>query len=190
MSLLTIAEARALITTSLGDTDLQAAIDREESWLARSIGALSGERTQTLWVRSTDLDDPLLLQRPTDAVAVTDGGVALDASAVRLLAGGTIIEKATGSWTGPSVAVTSTPDDEDEVKRVLIDLVRLTVTTSPFVSETTGPYSYQRGGDDATRSIDAARRTLASDLLPHKGPKSVRLRSGAFSARIGEVASS
>ncbi len=190
MSLLTVAEARALITSSLGDTDLQAAIDREESWLARSIGALSGERTQTLWVRSTDLDDPLLLQRPTDAVAVTDGGVALDASAVRLLAGGTIIEKATGSWTGPSVAVTSTPNDEDEVKRVLVDLVRLTVTASPFVSEQAGSFSYQRGGDNAARSIAGSRRELVKAQLSHKGPKSVRLRSGAFSARIGEVASS
>ena len=190
MSLLTIAEARALIASSLSDTDLQAAIDREESWLARVIGALSGERTQTVWVRDTDLDDPLLLPRPTDSVAVTDGGTALDASAVRLFAGGTIIEKATGSWTGPSVAITSTPDDEDEVKRVLIDLVRLTVTASPFVSETAGPYSYQRGGDDAVRSIDASRKRLAASLLPHQGAKSIRLRSGAFSARIGEAVSS
>jgi hypothetical protein len=164
MSLLTmIAEARALVATGLSDSDLQVAIDREESWLAHIVGALSGERTQTLWVRSTDLDDRLLLQRPTGSVEVTDGDTALDASAVRLLSGGTIIEKATGPWTGPSVAVTYTPDDEGEIKRVLIDLVRMTITSTPFVSEQAGSYSYQRGGDSAVRSIDAARRRLAAD---------------------------
>jgi hypothetical protein len=189
LSLLTIAEARALIASGLSDANLQAAIDREEAWLPSIVGTLTGERSQTFYIRSTDQDDPLLLQRPTGAVTVTDDGTALAGSAVRLLRGGTILEKATGSWNGTVVA-TYTPTDEDVVKAALIDLVRLRITSSPFVAETAGPYSYQRGGSDATRSIEASRLRIARSLLPHRGPTTVRLPNGAASERIGTVVSS
>ena len=38
MSLVSIAEVRALVRSRLSDTDLQVVIDREESWLASKIG--------------------------------------------------------------------------------------------------------------------------------------------------------
>ena len=100
-----------------------------------------------------------------------------------------VIEKATDSWTGPSVVVTYTPDDGDAVKRALVDLVRLTVTASPFVSEDAGGYSYQRSEGDPARTIEASRAAIVRSLQPHRGPGSARLRSGAFSERVGEVAS-
>jgi hypothetical protein len=45
--MLTTAQARALITTSLSDQDLDEVIAREEAWLARRIGPLEGERVET-----------------------------------------------------------------------------------------------------------------------------------------------
>lgn len=182
MSLLTFAEASALISTGLGDAALQGVIDREEAWLARRIGALSGSRTQTFHVRAADADDPLHLRRPTSAVTVTDNGVAT--TAIRLLRDGSAVESTAGTWTGP-VAVTYTPNDADEVRRVIVELIRLAVSASPYESEDIGDYSYSRGGFD--RSPDAQRQALVRDLIPRRGPGSVRLRSPYSSERVGAV---
>lgn len=185
MSLLLLAEARALVGSGLGDPDLQAVIDREEAWLARRIGALSGSRVETFWPQPVDRDDPLRLRRPTASVAVTDGGVVLAGSAVRLLGDGTLAEKATGAWTGPSVAIVSTPTDTLEVKSGIVKLIRLTTTASPYDSETLGDYSYSRGG----ASEASQQQAIVRDLLPHGGPGTIRLRPADESQRIGAVAS-
>lgn len=182
MSLLTLAEARALVSTRLGDVDLQGVIDREEAWLARRIGALSGSRTQTFHVRSADRDDPVRLRRPTSTVTVTDAGVLLAGSSVRLLRNGAAVEKTTGSWTGP-VAVASTPNDTEEVRRVIAELIRVGVSASPYESETIGDYSYSRG---SAGTPDAQRHALVRDLVPHGGPGTIRLRSYG-SERVGAV---
>jgi len=183
MSLLTFAEARALIETSLGDVALQGVIDREEAWLARRIGALSGSRTQTFHVRAADADDPLWLRRPTSAVTVTDDGVVLGGTDVRLLRDGAMIEKVTGAWTGP-VAVLYTPNDADEVRRVVVELIRIGVSASPYESESIGDYSYSRGGD---RTPAAQREDLVRELMPRRGPGTIRLRSPYGSERVGAV---
>jgi len=182
MSLLTLAEARALISTSLGDVAFQGVIDREEAWLARRIGALSGARTQTFHVRVADADDPLWLRRPTSAVTVADNGVAT--TAIRLLRDGTVVEKTTGSWTGP-VAVTSTPNDAEEVRRVIVELIRIGVSASAYAAETIGDYSYSRGADSPASQRDA----LVRDLVPRRGPGTIRLRSPYVSERVGAVTS-
>lgn len=179
MSLLLLAEARALISTGLGDADLQGVIDREEAWLARRIGALTGSRTQTFHVRSADADDPLWLRRPTSAVTVTDNGVAT--TAVRLLRDGSMVESTAGSWTGP-VAVTYTPTDPEEVRRAIVALVRLSVSDSAYDSETIGDYSYSR-----ERSPAAQREAIVRDLVPRRGPGTIRLRSPYGSERVGAV---
>lgn len=187
MSLLTLAEARALISTGLGDADFQGVIDREEAWLARRIGVLIGTRTQTFHVRDSDADDPLWLRRPTSAVSVTDGGIALAGSDVRLLRDGTVVEKTTGSWTGP-VDVAYAPDDTEEVRRVIVELIRFAVVSSPYASESIGDYSYSR----ATASGSAAtpsREALVRDLVPRRGPGTIRLRSPYGSERVGAVIS-
>lgn len=176
MSLVTPAQVRALVDTDLSDADLADVIAREESALARVIGPLAGERTETAYI-STHPDTaelPIILRRPTDTVEVTDNGV--DATAlVRVQADGRRVARTdTLTWTGP-VAVTYTPTDELEVERVVIELTRLTLTETGYLSETIGEYSYSRGArGGAANPTESARGRLIATLLPHIPPHSMR----------------
>ena len=80
----------ALMSPGIEAADLILVIEREEDWLANDpvdgIGQLVGERVDTIWVTPGDAR-PLLLRRPTAAVEVVDGGVALAADDIRLLDG-------------------------------------------------------------------------------------------------------
>ncbi len=181
MSLLTVAEADAILRTGLATDTLQKVINREEAWLARRVGALIGERTETFHVRTEDADDPLHLQRPTSTVDVEDNGVA---ATVLLLRDGTQVEKTTGWWVGP-VAVTYTPNDSDEVTRVVIELVRLAVNATAYESETIGDYSYSRSS--AGQTTTAQRNALARELQPMQGPGTIRLRSALETERVEVV---
>ena len=201
-SLTTLAEVRSLVSTKLADADLQGVIDREEAALARQIGPLSGERTQTFYIGSSAplyLDpvlDPrnawiqsdrmgrLVLQRPTvagDDLVVTDNGTDLDPTDVRLLRGGTAIERASGGWTGPVVEVTSVPSDELEVKRVVIELCRLTLVETGLASEQIGDYQYTRSAE----SPADARRSLIRSLMTHPPAGTLRVRTSSEDDRIG-----
>lgn len=62
MSLVSVTDVQALVDTDLTATQLQVVLDREERWLARRIGQLSGERTETFYPRR--LKEPLYLRRP------------------------------------------------------------------------------------------------------------------------------
>jgi hypothetical protein len=188
--IVTIAEVRARITTDLLDAQLEDIITTEAAWLARRIGPLEGTRTVRAWRVDADLDTPIFLRRPTDTVVVSDYGTDIDAADLRLLADGTKVELATGPWTGPWVDVTSTPNDLEEVKRVVIELVRLTVTETGYASERIGEYSYNKGsGQNPAQAAQAARNALVRDLLPLAGPGSIRLRSSIRPERVGEATS-
>ena len=186
MTVLSVDEARALIDAPQTDAQLTDIITREESWLARAIDQLAGPRTQSFWVSPTDADSMLLLRRPTDSVAVSDGGIALNMSNLRLLDKGTTIERILGYWVattdrqlGP-VQVTYTPNDTDEIKRVLISLVRMTVTDTGFDSEKIGDYQYNRPPSGEAE----IRRSLVRSLRAHPGPKSTALRSSVKPDRV------
>ena len=170
----------ALMSPGIDAADLTLVIEREEDWLANDpvdgIGQLVGERTDTIWVTPGD-DRPLLLRRPTAAVEVVDGGVALAADEVTLL-GGTRLEPV-GAWRGPSVTVMSTPNDQPAVERVLLELVRLSLTSSPYAQESSDGHGYTRPAD-----LTVTRSRLARSLHPHRGPRSTRLRSGLTIARV------
>jgi hypothetical protein len=170
----------ALMSPGVDADDLLLVIEREEDWLANDpvdgIGQLAGERTDVLWV-APGSDRPLLLARPTAAVEVVDGGVLVSADEVRLL-DGTRVERA-GAWRGPSVAVTFTPSDQHAVERVLLELVRLTLSSSPYTQESSDGHSYTRPAD-----LGVTRTRLARSLRPHRGPRSTRLRTGLASARV------
>lgn len=177
---LTLARAQAQIETDLSDDDLQNLIDDEEAWLARRIGALSGERSETFYVYG--VDQPLPLRRPTDAATVTDNG---SAATIVLLNDGWDVESTAGAWTGP-VVVTYTPNDEAEVRRVLLELVRLTLTETAYQSENIGDYSYNRGSIPTRRARYALARSLQRE--PHNG--SLRLTSSIYAPRrVTQVAS-
>lgn len=184
---LTVAEVRALVTTPLTDEQLADVMQREGAWLARQIGPLDGERTQVFQVADADLDKPLWLRRPTDGTGdefvVSDNGTDLDATQIRLLRNGTGIERVDASWTGPEVSVTYVPNDDDEVARVLIELVRYGVSETGYASERIGDYSYQR----ASGGSGMARNALVRSLLPTRGPGTARLRSTMIGERVGEI---
>lgn len=184
MSVLTLAGARAQVSTGLSDDDLQAVIDREEEYLEGELGApIAGERTQEIWLaRDRARPDDLYLARPTDALdGVTDNGVTLDPADVRLLANGTIAERADGAWVGPRVTLTYTPKDALSVARVIVELVRLTLGETGFNSEDIGDYKYQRSGimpASAMQIQAASRKALVRQLiLPRPRPASVPLHA-------------
>ena len=180
---LALEDARALIATALTDDQLNGVISREEKWLASQIGQLDGERTQTFYP-SYD-QRRILLQRPTDSVVVEDNGVAVDDSDILLF--NAAIERKWGGWSGDAwdgigwlggfhgpVTVTYTPNDIEQVKAVLIELVKLTLNSNPGMqSETTGAYSYTTSGTSRL----SERKKLARSLDPHFGPKTMQLRS-------------
>lgn len=183
MSLLTVGEVQNATGSAVDPQALQEAIDREEAWLERRIGALEGERTVVYYLRYTDLDDPLLLPRPTNAVDVVDGDISVSASVIRLLGAGTFIERADASWTGPSVAITFEPNDTLEVKRVVLELVRLSLVQTGYQSERIGEYSYTL----TPGSHRSERTALLRELRIHRGANTIRLRSSLHPARVGDV---
>jgi hypothetical protein len=193
MSLLTVAAARAVITTGLSDSALQDVIDREEAWLARRIGLLTGERTETFPLAGYRRRQyEVRLQRPTDVAGlteVTDYGVVI--TNVELTNNGWRVAVILGAsyFTGP-VTVEYTPTDELEVIRVLIDLVRLQIVvisgdvTPGLQSETIGDYSYTLG--DGAASAYSTRRVLVKSLQEPSEPGTIPIRV-ASPARVTPV---
>jgi hypothetical protein len=170
----------ALMSPGIDTADLILVIEREEDWLANDpvegIGQLVGERVDVLWVAPGD-DRPILLARPTAAVEVVDGGVPVPGGEIHLLEG-TRVER-DGAWRGPNVTVTSTPSDQHAVERVLLELVRLTLSASPYAQESSDGHSYARPTD-----AGVTRTRLARSLRPHRGPYSTRLGTGLTSGRV------
>lgn len=174
----------------LSDADLTGVLRREEAWLVRRIGALEGERTQLVYRTDPFLDDPVYLGRPTDAVAVMDNETDLDEADVRLLDDGWAFERVSDAFSGPTIAVTFTPNDAEEVRRVLIELVRLTATDTGYLSEQIGEYQYSRGGSRSANPAFLAastREVLLRELRRPGRYGTVRLPTGLMSERVGAV---
>jgi hypothetical protein len=206
--LVSLADVRAVIPTRLTDAQLAPIIAREEAMLARQITELAGPRTQLyyigdpaamglwwdsavwapgtrIWVLS-DRMGPLGLLRPTDAVAVTDNGVAVSAGDLRLLRQGTLVERAAGGWRGPLVEITYTPNDALEVIRVVIELCRLTMTETGYQSETIGGYRYVKHLRPAPGQVDP-RKELIRSLMTHLTKGTMQVRTSSEDDRIGAV---
>lgn len=201
--LVTLSEVRALVTTTLSDDDLSDVIAREEAELAAIIGPLSGERTEVFLLTVNLAAEQVTLRRTTNAVSVTDNGVAVGAADLRILADQRTILRyltstppayARGYWLGP-VEVTYTPNDLQRVKRVLIDLVNLMVigitpasgnapAPGAIASETFGTYSYTLARTaTASFTTEQRRRSLVATLLPKQSPTSIRIRSSVIGRR-------
>lgn len=176
-SLVTPTEVKVLVQTSMTDADLQAVIDREEAWLAGRIGALSGARTETFYPHRGA--EPLVLQRPAPSVTVTNDGDAVDLGEddgeYRLLYSGTEVHRINTDW-GDKVTVAYTPNDSAAIKAAIIDLIRLRVTDTGFVSERIGAYSYQTNQLAGTR--EKTREAIVRSLTPQPRYRSERLVSG------------
>lgn len=177
MSVVTLGEVRALVKSGLSDPDLQAVIDREESWLADRIGALTGERTDTFTPGVGDAS--LYLRRKTAAVVITDAGVTLDPTdflftpstgQIRRVVGyiSARYMHVPGAWQG-DVTATYTPTDTASVARAVIELVRGTIIETGYESESMGDYSYNRG--------KVGRAGLVRSILLRRPAHSLRIRS-------------
>lgn len=195
MSLLTTEAATAAgVGLELSEEALQAAIDREEAWLARRIGQLEGERTETFpLVAIRPTSNELRLRRPTDEVQVTQSDFAGNSPAditgsvelrhygwrVALLPNGY-------HYTSGPVDVTYTPNDELEVERALLQLVGLdlgTTTGGGLQSEIMGSYSYTRAAGSASR----IRQSIVRELREPAAASSSRLLSSVPHGMAGRV---
>lgn len=160
MSLVLPADVLAIMSPGVTGADLQAVIDREEAALAARIGPLTGSRTVTLHPAG-DLDLPLFLPRSTDATDRTDVDVF-----------GFQLERNDGGLWTVDEAFVFTPNDEAQVKLAILDLIRLTVTSSPYSQESTEGHSDTRRVD-----VSRARENIYRSLGPKLGPTSVRTAS-------------
>ncbi len=164
MSLLTLAEARALVKTSLTDPELQAVIGREEDEIIRLYGAhyISG----TTVSETVEGGGPsLFVRRPILSVSsVAEDGTALESTAYRLWANQGRIERLPkGATWGEVITVVYVPqDDNSRRKAALIDLVRLAVERAALKSESiAGEYSYTAPDWEAERAKLLRRAGLA-----------------------------
>lgn len=178
MSTVTIGQVRALVDTDLEDADLQAVIDRQESWLASQVGPLTGPRAETFYPSAVpDASHGVVpLRRHVSSlanVAVTDAGAAISDSALRLSPDGWYITRPLYRWTG-AVVTTYTPDDEAAVVEAVIDLVRLTITDSGYASEQIGSYGYSKGGGQRSKRLQ--RRAIVRSLLRPGNARTIRVQ--------------
>lgn len=165
MSLLTLAEARALIKTSLTDPELQAVIGREEDEIIRLYGAHYVSGTTTVSETLEGGGASLFLRRPIFSVSsVTEDGAALASADYRLWgAQGRIERLPKGATWGEVITVVYVPqDDNGRRKAALIDLVRLAVEHTALKSESiAGEYSYTAPDWEAERAKLLRRAGLA-----------------------------
>lgn len=167
------------------DVVAQDLLDEQEAWLARRIGQLTGERTETFLVGFSTAGK-LALRRYTDSVVVTDAGSTVAAGYFRLIDNGAAIERTYSYspqwWVGPYVTATYTPNDLLEVQRAIYDLAALAAEpASALDSEDLGDYAYTRG--IGVRSIGVKRSAVATSLLPKRDPL---LSVPILSRRLGD----
>lgn len=149
MSLTTILEVRALVSTGLSDADLQTVIDRIEAEITAKIGAPQTDALATELVRTLrGAGENLFL--PTEIHSVTsivEDTASLTATEYQVWSGGVIERLPLGAHWGDRVVVTYKPaDDRSLRKSVVIDLVRLALNQTGLKSESIGgEYSYTAG---------------------------------------------
>ncbi len=148
MSLVSLTDVRALITTALDDTQLQAVIDREETELIARLGP-HGETGLTLTLRNPL---GLVLFLPRQLASITSvSEQAYPGATGAVLANtdywydGAILNRVGALWpTGGVLTITGIPADLARRKNVLIELVRLALEQTAMQSESiANEYSYQ-----------------------------------------------
>ena len=146
MSLVTLADVRAMVHTGLQDADLQAVIDRVEAEITLAIGAPQTDLYATE-VAKTLRGTGENLFRPTEIysiVSIVEDDVTLDATEYQAWGGGVIERLPMGTSWGDRCVVTYKPaDDRSKRKSVIVDLVRLVLNQTGLKYESIGgEYSY------------------------------------------------
>ncbi len=145
-SLVSPAEARVLISTSLSDVNLQTVIDRVEAQIAEKIGAPQSDAHDVQVVKTLRGEGTLLFV-PTEiysVLSIVEDDVTMDPDEYQAWAGGVIERLPHGTSWGRRCVVTYKPaDDRLKRKEVIIDLVRLVLERTALKQESiAGEYSY------------------------------------------------
>lgn len=164
MSLVSTAEVRALVNTSLPEESLQAVIDRIEAQVTGRVGAPQTEAMATT-ITKTFRGEGFYLFMPTEiyaVVSISEDGNALSSSEYQTWAGGVIERLPYESYWGERMTVVYKPADDRLLRtQVIIDLVRLTLERTAMKAESiAGEYSYT-----APDNWDAEFRTAMKRLL-------------------------
>lgn len=146
MSLTTVAEVRALVSTGMSDANLQTVIDRIEAEITAKVGAPQTDAYDTSIVKTLRGEGENLFL-PTEIYSVTsivEDTASLAGTEYQVWNGGVIERLPLGARWGDRVVVTYKPaDDRSLRKSVVIDLVRLTLNQTGLKSESIGgEYSY------------------------------------------------
>lgn len=146
MSLVTLADVRALINTSLGDTALQEVIDSAEAEITNRIGEPQNDALSVTIVKTLHGGGENLFF-PTDLLAivtVVEDDTTLSATDYRIWAAGVLERLPCGELWGQRCVVTYKPaDDRLRRKSAIIDLVRIDLNRTAMKSEgIAGEYSY------------------------------------------------
>jgi hypothetical protein len=164
MSLVTVAQARALINTSLSDANLQVVIDRVEAEFTARIGepqndANSVTITKTLPGEGENIFLPSEIGSVVSIVEIEDGTTetTLVSTDYRVWGCGVIERMPEGTHWEDQVRVTYKPTD-DRLRRAgaIIDVVRLDLNRTAMNSESiAGEYAYT-----APQNWEAVRRRI------------------------------
>ena len=150
-SLVSVADVRALINTSLIDAALQAVIDRVEAEVTAKIG-LPQDDALTVTIVKTLAGEGENLFFPTEiyaVVSVVEDGTTLDSDEYQVWSGGVLERLPSGAHWGDRCVVTYKPAD-DRLKRTaaIIDLVRIDLNRTAMKSESiAGEYSFTAPDD-------------------------------------------
>ena len=148
MSLVTVAEVRAMVTTGMLDTPLQAIINREEAIMVERCGEHYVDATTHITEVIQGGYGQLFLSRKVSSIfRVTEDGVVLSQTNDDFQvweSGGILLRQVSGTTWGSVVSVIYVPyNDNERRKAVLIELVRLALDRMAMKSENVaGEYSY------------------------------------------------
>ena len=146
MSLVSPADVKALINTSISDTDLQTVIDRVEAQINARIGAPQTDAYATEVVKTLRGEGEFIFM-PTEIYSVSsivEDASTLTSDQYQTWAGGVIERLPEESHWGDRVVVTYKPTDDRLMRaQVIIDLVRIVIERTAMKSESiAGEYSY------------------------------------------------
>lgn len=159
MTVLSIESARAAYRLGKGleDADLRELIEREETYLARLIGPLTGDLVQTFPGGGFAT---LRLRRTISAIdEITDYGSTVSPTVYTLDDSGQRIYAPGYWWTGP-IVVTGPLADVEIIRGLVADLVKQRLIDTGHISESTPDYSYSNAIAPEVR-----RRQLIADAL-------------------------
>lgn len=146
-SLVSPANIKALVNTSLSDENLQAVIDRVEAQVTERIGAAWTDDDAPAEIVKTMRGEGVSLFLPTEihaVVSIVEDGTTLETDQYLVWGGGVIERLPIGADWGDRCTVTYQPAD-DRLKRMqaIIDLVRLVIERTAMKAESVaGEYSY------------------------------------------------